>query len=438
MHPAQRTIDFEAVLADLPPADRWPRLRDWLAEHPAELSAFLRERHPILETPDCVLLSRHADVVAALERPEVFSVELYKPKMGSYLMTEDRTRRHDEDKAIMSAVLAREDIAAVRRFVANTAEDIVARAERLDLVNDYGRRVPVAMVQEVFGLDGVAPGKLIEWSYWNQYSAFRNQHLHVANDSPEVERSKRRNNVMMGLYIARLMLRKWWRARVGRPDDDPVTRVLAARFPAEGSLQVLRRGINIGGLLIGAVETTSEAVAHAVSELGKRPAAFADARRLSLERDTAAFDRLCWEALRQRPIAPYIMRRLARDHTFVDADGTRTELRRGQTVLCLIASAMFDEAAVPDAATFDREREFGSSFHFGHGHHACLGRDFGMVLVPEMVRQLFRRPGFALGGDIEYRGKPFPEHFPVTWSAEAPGAPPGAESPGVASGGLVA
>ena len=413
-------IDYEAVLADLPAAEHWPRLREWLRERPAELTAFLRERHPILETPDCVLLSAHEDVVEALERPEIFSVELYKPKMGSYLMTEDRTRRHDEDKAIMAALLAREDIAAVRRFVAGTAEAIVARGERLDLVNDYGRRVPVAMVQEVFGLDGVAPEKLIEWSYWNQYSAFRNQHVHVANDSPAVERSKRRNNVMMGLYIARLMLRKWWRAMRGRSDDDPVTRVLSARFPTEGSLQVLRRGINIGGLLIGAVETTSEAVAHIVSELGKRSGAFADARRLSLEDDTDAFDRLCWEALRQRPIAPYIMRKLASDYTFTAADGTRTELRRGRTVLCLIASAMLDESAVANAAAFDRRREFGTSFHFGHGHHACLGRAFGMVLVPEMVRQLFRRPGLALAGDIEYLGKPFPERFALTWAEPAP------------------
>ena len=408
--------NFLALLDGAPEQERWPLVRQWLKDYPQELGAAFRAERPIYQTPDAVLISTFDEVIEALDQPEIFSVQLYKPKMGSYLMTEDNTPTHNEDKEIMMSLLRREDVPRVRSFVARTGEALLDKASgEIELINDFSRLVPAMMVQAIFGLDGVDPRKLIGWSYWNQYSAFRNQEFNLAANSKTVERKKFRSNVMAALYMARLMWRKSRRLKRGKPDNDTVTRLLQENFPKHGSLKVVRKGINAGGLLIGAIETTSEAVAHILSELNERPEFWQKAHELAQDENPAKFDLLCWEALRYRPIAPYIIRKMAADYTFKHKDGRATTLKTGQTVLCHIGSAMFDSSAYPHPDTFDITRSFGKSFHFGYGHHQCLGLAIGMVMVPEIVRQLFRRPGLRVVTGIEYLGKPFPEKLVLAW-----------------------
>src|SRR3546814_7639111 len=68
-------------------------------------------------------------------------------------------------------------------MVAETARDILEEAGGgIELVNDYCRIVPVCLVQDYFGLDGVSRSDLIRWSYWNQYDAFNNQPFDLMSD----------------------------------------------------------------------------------------------------------------------------------------------------------------------------------------------------------------------------------------------------------------
>lgn len=409
-------LDFGAILSAAESDQQWPLIRDWLNNHSQVFNRFLRNHHRTYKTPDCILISHYDDVVTALGLPEIFSVQLYKPKMGSYLMTEDNTPIHNEDKAIMSALLSREDIPKTRSIVGDIAESLIKGKNAIDLVGEYSRHVPAKMVQQVFGLDGTTPEKLIGYSYWNQYSAFRNQAFNIAANSKQVERSKLFSNIRASFYMTWLLIRKYWKIKRGKPDDDTVTRLLQQSFPGHGSLSIYRKGLNAGGLLIGAIETTSEAVVHIMNELRNRPDVLEQACKLALDdKQTQSFDNLVWECLRQRPIAPYIFRKMSRPYTMEHADGTTTQFETGQTVLCLISSAMFDDKAFPNADTFDITREFGKSFHFGFGHHTCLGMAFGMVLVPEMVRQLCKKPALHTISEFNYLGKPFPESMQISW-----------------------
>ncbi len=54
-------------------------------------------------------------------------------------------------------------------------------------------------------------------------------------------------------------------------------------------------------------------------------------------------------------------------------------------------------------------------FNFGFGAHECLGKYVGMVMIPEMVRQVVLRRGIESSGEIDYRDGPFPEKYNLKW-----------------------
>ncbi len=413
---AEVTTDFLAEFDLTPESDRWPLVRQWMKDKPQPFYKELRAKRPVLVTPECTLVTRFDDVTEILKQPTVFTVDLYKPKMGNYLMTEDDTHMHNTEKEIMLSLLRREDLPRIRNFVAEASNNILDDASgNIELINQYGRMVPALMVQNIFGLDGIKPEKLIEWSYWNQYDAFRNQHFHEAGDSEVVHNKTKQANRMLGVYVAYLLLGKWWHMFRGKPKKDTVTRMLQEYYPKKAKFNILRQGINAGGLLVGAVETTSEAVAHIFTQLTDRPEMLSKAIELAQQDDTEAFDKICWEALRFKPIAPYIFRKAAIDYTLGRGTEQATTIAQGSTVLNVIASAMFDPAAFETPEQFNPERAYGQSFHFGFASHECMGKIVGMVMIPEMVRQVLRRPGIKAVSPMEYLGKPFPEQYRFCW-----------------------
>ena len=46
--------------------------------------------------------------------------------------------------------------------------------------------------------------------------------------------------------------------------------------------------------------------------------------------------------------------------------------------------------------------------------HECLGRYVGMVMIPEMVRQVMLRKDVEPKGNIDYKSGPFPESYDYT------------------------
>lgn len=396
---------------------KWPLVRNWIKSAPLPFFRELRERQPILETPACTLLANFDDVVEILKQPKMFTVELYKPKMGDYLMTEDDTPMHNREKEIMLSFLRHDDLPRVRQFVAGKAKEVLDHANgHIDLAADYSRIVPAAMVQSYFGLDGIDPRTLIKWSYWNQYDAFHNQPFHDLPNAEQVHQNMKSNNMWLSIYIGWLMLRKFWKIKFGRPADDVVTRVLSAHYPKEANFTLVRQGINSGGLLIGAVETTSQAVIQAIDELMRRPQMMAAAIEAARSGDNAKFDGYVWEALRFNITFKYIFRTAAQDYTLARGTPRGTLIKKGTTVLALVHSAMFDPLHFPDPERFDPTRPYGDSFHFGFGSHECMGRYIGMVMIPEMVRQVLLRPGVHADGPIDFKGGPLPESYSLTWS----------------------
>jgi cytochrome P450 len=381
---------------------------------PLEFFTELRESRPILKTPQCTLLALHDDVVDALLQPSVFTVQLYEEKMGTYLMAQDDTPVHFREKAIMQTMLNRDDLPKIREFVGKTARDILDAAPdgKIDAVNELTRRVPIALVQEYMGFDGIEPAKIARWSLFNQWNTFHNQPFDDNENPADIQAKTQAVNAELGAYLGELVPRRIAAIKKGDQRDDIVSRLLRVSLPQSVGFPMERLVRNIGGLLIGTIETTSQATAQALQQLFRRPEMLAKAR--AVVNDPAKFDGFAFEALRFDPISPYLFRRAAKDYVIARKSARETTIEAGTIVLPLVLSAMFDPTAHAEPMEFRPDRSLNKMFHFGFGLHECLGRYIGEVMVPEIIRQVVLRPGARPISAIEYGEASFPEKYMVS------------------------
>ncbi len=431
-------------------ADKYPLVQKWMKTEPLPFFQQLRQERPVLVTPECTLVAMFEDIRDILQMPKIFTVNLYKPKMGAvdipdgYLMAYDDDALHYREKSVMQGLLNRNDLPQVRELIKNSANEILENADGgIEIVSNYCRMVPAIMVQEYFGLDGIDKSKLIIWSFWNQYDVFHNQpfDLNPKEKFQRIVNEHDKANLELGAFIGSLILRKLILVKLENltrwlmlpfkllkklfyglrgkdlppPKYNIVKRMLRTKFAKEADFNVKRVAINAGGLLIGSIETTSQAVAQTIQLFLTQPELLAKARAKAQLKDPAEFDAMVWEALRFVPISPYMFRQASEDYTIAKGTDRETTISAGANVLVLTQSAMFDPYAYKDPETFNPDRNWYHNFNFGFASHDCLGKHVGMVMIPEMVRQVMRRPKIKNDGPIDYKNGPFPEELNLSW-----------------------
>lgn len=437
--------DYLAQIDAAGDADKFKLVRRWIDEEPLAFFKALRRARPILATPKATLVTRLDDCVEVLNQPKVFTVALYEPKMDRYLMSHDDDAFHTREKSIMQGFLNRNDLPQVRAMVGRICAGLLEEAGGgMEAVGGYCRMVPATLVQDYFGLTGVDREDLIEWSYWNQADTFYNQPFDDLSDAERkrISAEHEQTGKKLGAYILELMarrvlavkaeqagnflfaawygLRKLLRLILGKKNDklsdDILTRMLRSSFADEVEFTLTRVGINAGGLLIGAIETTSQAVAQSLQYLLERPELLAQARAAAGREDTTTFDNLVWETLRFVPISPYLFRQAATEAVIARGTDREATVPAGGYVLVATQSAMFDERAFADPDDFKPGRNWYHQFHFGYGAHECLGRYVGAVMIPEMVRQMILRPSLRAEGRIDYAGGHLPQKYQLRWA----------------------
>jgi cytochrome P450 len=404
---------FDATSAE----GRWPLVRGWIFNEPLPFFAELRQERPILAMKELTLATRFNDCTQVLQRYDAFSVALYKPKQGDYWMAQDDTAEHWRDKSIMRSILDREDVPAIRNYVADKAAALLTAAGgAMDAVAGLTRAVPLALVQDWFGLTHSDPAKLCKWSYWNQIDAFWNQPFDAIawTDPNKIVTEREVANVEMAAYLIGLVAVREGELKLGLKHHDSVARLLMLSSSGAVKFDLPRVVLNVGGLLIGAVETTSHAVVNALATLLERPDVLAQARAAALSDDMAAVDGFVFEALRFKPAFPYFFRTCEQDTILGLGEGYETPIAKGTTVLAVTHSAMFDTQALSKPEDFDPNRGLDNQFHFGLGLHECLGRAIGQVMIPEIVRQSLRLNGLT-AGIVDRKGGPVPEAWQWQW-----------------------
>lgn len=441
------TKDFLAEYDAASDADKYPLVQKWMKTTPLDFFKQLREERPVLVTPECTLLALFTDVRDVLQMPEIFTVDLYKPKMGvtdtdpGYLMAHDDDALHYREKSLMQGMLNRDDIPRVREIVETAAKDILDNAYgNIEIVNKYCRMVPAIMVQQYFGLDGIDPKNLLKWSFWNQYNTFHNQPFDLNSKEvfDHIVETHAKCSEELVDYITVLMIRKvltvkikdrlfgsfikarnFIRALLGKKpviiNDDIVKRMIRSAFAEQVDFPLTRIGVNAGGLLIGAVETTSQAVAQVLQFFLQQEELLTQAKTAAAKSDTTEIDGMVWEALRFVPISPYMFRQVSQDYTIAKGTDRETTITKGTNVLTLTQSAMFDDYAYENPDQFLADRHCYHNFNYGFASHDCLGKHIGMAMIPEMVRQVLLRREIQPRSPIDYKDGPFPEEYNLSW-----------------------
>ncbi len=375
---------------------------------------------PTLTLGSRVIVTRHADVVEVLARDTDFTVaELNAARMarvnGPFVLGMDRSPLYERERSILQQSIEPGDAERIRTIVERNAGDLVEEVRasgRLDVVQQLARPAAVRLVGEYFGVPGPDEQTMMRWMRAIFYEAFLN-----IGENPAVREAGDAAGDELHAYLDELIaVRKSELAGGQATADDLVSRLLQMQGAEETRLsdEGVRR--NVSGVIVGAVDTTSKAVAHAVEQLIKRPAVLRRAAQAAKAGDVETVGRYAFEALRFNPINPALARHASWDATL--ADGTRWAHRipSGKTVYLGILPAMFDPRTFRRPGRFDPDRPFDAYLHFGGGLHSCFGRYVNVIQIPEIVAAVIRLDGLRFAGSprraITYDG-PFPDKFEV-------------------------
>ncbi|MDL4775243.1 MULTISPECIES: cytochrome P450 [Thermomonosporaceae] len=391
-------LDRYETAAERDPLQGLGLLAGWLRAEWRSLFAELRARRPILRTPAFTLVTRFPDVAEVLQNGDVFTVSGYASRLepavgGPVMLTRDGTSLNWREKGLMQVMLPPEDVPRVRALVARTADralDAAVPRGRIDAVGELFRPVCTTVCAEYFGLSGPDPGTLARWSRAIMTDATAN----LVDDPAIHAASLAAGRQMMDHLRGELDGRR--AEGTAAPGGDVFARLLRTVLPDELAWDDDRITINVAGLLLGFLENGVGSMTHLVRQLLLRPEVLRTAVLAASDRDTAEFDRHVWEALRFDPFLKVIIRVCAREYVLAAGTPRETLVPAGTPVLAAVASAMFDETAVPEPDRFRTDRPPHPGWHFGHGPHACVGVHPGAAVISEAVRRLVLRPGLRL------------------------------------------
>ncbi|MGR5961198.1 hypothetical protein ACT7DM_29945 [Bacillus cereus] len=227
------------------PADKVALVYKWLSIDWRTMYAELRESRPIFSTPSFTMITRWSDVIQALNQPEVFTVEPYRPKIdpsvGPFMLSYDNTELNWHEKSIMRSLLRWDDFPIIRSLVEQIAKNSLHdTGEKMEVVSSLGRLVPLRIVQNYFGFIGPADSTMLRWSRATQHDMFRNP----GNDSVV-----HADNVKAGLEMQNYV-RSFINTKLTQTNsaNDPVSRLCRMVKDDVGGISLERAVSNVCGL----------------------------------------------------------------------------------------------------------------------------------------------------------------------------------------------
>jgi cytochrome P450 len=328
-------------------------------------------------------LSRYADVLAALQAPDLFisgkgvAVGVPEDEYGRLtasvplLIAMDRPR-HTKMRALVSRAFTPRRVALLEpriRTIARTLLDEIEGRPEFDLVREFSAPLPTIVIAELLGV----PAEDQEW--------FKEKSTAVAQFDPSKggDRESGAKEVGPAIELARY-LAEILEQRRREPRDDLLSALLAAEIDGQRLSEPELIGFSFL-LLVAGNETTTNLISNAAILLDRHR----DQRRLLTE-DPARIPRAIEEFLRYDSPVQGLARTLAAQVTLhgvaIPADGK---------VLLLFGSANRDERMIPEPERFDVLREPNPHLAFGFGAHFCLGANLARLEARVAFEELLAR-----------------------------------------------
>ncbi|MCX4549827.1 cytochrome P450 [Streptomyces sp. NBC_01387] len=332
-------------------------------------------------------LVTHDDVVRASRLPQVFAsapgVTTPEPAgwvrflFGDSMVNLDAPH-HTQLRRVVSRAFTPRLLAAadedIRRVAARIVDDMIAERPG-EFVASVASRMPFEVICNLMGIP----------EHYRPEIAGRVDH---ASENVGVERGiatrlRVPGRGLRALARMHLMMATLGRERRRRPTGDLISALVGADVDGQ-ALDARQLGAFFSLLMVAGVETTRNAITHALALLTDHPE-----QRALLASD---FDRYADGAVDEilRHSTPIIQfRRTVRAEYSL---GGRT-FRPGDKVVLYYASANRDEAVFPDPDAFDITRSPNPHLGYGGGGpHFCLGAHLARQEIKALFRELLSRP----------------------------------------------
>lgn len=315
----------------------------------------------------------------------------------------------------------------VRELSQELIEEIIDKGE-IDFVEQFAIHVPLIIICELMGLDPAQRMDMYRWS-----DAMMAGDGRSAADDPVLlaaaEAFGEFAMLTLGLIAERraepkndmisILTQAYDEGQLEREGDkgyQGVDEATLAAMRAKSELNDDELFAFLAVLMVAGNETTRNAITGGLLALSKFP----EQRQLMLDNlfDDEFMDRAVDELIRYvTPVLGFI-RTVEEDHTY-----RNTDLKKGDRILMLYASANRDESVLENANQLDFTRTENPHMAFGIGPHFCLGANLARMEVKLVFQELLSRiPDITVPeGAVVPRGENSLvlalQHMPATFTA---------------------
>jgi cytochrome P450 len=316
------------------------------------------------------------DMHAALARDgAVFAEGLPGPDFARHMLSVDppdhtRLRRLATKAFTQTRLEALEP--RIRQIAADLLDDLAAHEEGpVDLVAEYSRPLPFAVIGELLGINRTDQRRLAGW--------FATLLAPYSGANPPAQAVAASDHIVG--FLTDLVDNRW-----AAPTEDLVGDLVRACRDSMLTRQELLS--TVFQLVVAGHDTTTSLIGNGVTALLTHPD-----QRDALAADPSLVTRAVEEFLRwDAPVPHSTFRYATRDVTIAD-----TVIPAGVQVLVSLAAAGRDPDRNADAHTFDIGRTGATHLAFGHGIHHCLGARLARLEAEiAFTAVLSRFPGLQL------------------------------------------
>lgn len=343
---------------------------------------WLRENDPVHWDPIHKLwgISRYEDIVEIEKNWKVFTSE-----DGSRPATDQRDdtsmiNRDDPDHQQQRMLVARQftpravkQIEGKIRSIVNELIDDVAANGECEAIESLASPLPAILIGDKLGFPRDLWPKLREWSEVTMFESGQNR-----ADGSQAPFSELSMNAIMEFSAATMELIA---ARRESPQDDLIS--IWANSEVDGRRWTEGEIISECLLLLdGGAETTRTVIGSVIRELALQP----EQRDLLIQDPSVLGETAVEEFIRW--VTPILnMRRTATEDIVFGGK----EIRKGDQVLLMYASANRDDSVFDQPDSFDVTRSHNHHVAFGFGTHFCLGSSLARIEIRVMFEELLRR-----------------------------------------------
>ena len=369
--------------------------------------AELRDRCPVSKTEmGAWYFARYEDSVAGSKDVERFIASFREPGVvvpdEEQLVSEIPEPRHGQIRRIINSAIAAHRIGRVEPFCFDLCnellDDLLGRAEPVDLVAEYVMPVPNNVIAHLLG---APPEDFRRWAQWSDDV--------VQGTYPTKNRNERGEGLAGAhpefvAYVDGLIAER----RV-RPTDDFITRLVSTEVDGRRLTDVEARS-QLVFLFISGNETTRHLIGNLLWRVTSDPELFE-----ALQNDPTLIPVAVEECLRLDPPVKFLMR-----NCMIDGEVAGTEISAGEKVAFGLGSANRDASQFDDADSFRLDRaEARSHLSFGGGPHVCPGAALARLEARVALEVFLHRVGTATLADSRFDGVDvFWAHGPATLLAE--------------------